>query len=133
MKRPGIRINLLIIGLLLLVSGCASQPGKPDLDPAVNHVILLWLKEPGNLGHRAQIIQLTKELESLPGVEKIRTGEVMRSERPIVDDSFDVGVHMLFRNEAALTRYQDHPEHIRIVNQAIRPLIKKILIYDFQE
>ena len=122
-----------MLGLLSLLSACAQQTTKLGHGPGVNHVILLWLKEPGNLGHRAQLIQVTKELERLPGVEKIRTGEVIGSDRPIVDDSFDVGVHMLFREEAALVRYQNHPEHIRILNQAIRPLVKKILIYDFQE
>lgn len=123
----------LLIGLMTFLGGCAQQPTKADHGPGLNHVILLWLKEPGNLRQRAQVIEVTKELERLPGVEKIRSGEVIRSDRPIVDDSFDVGVHMLFRDEAALARYQDHPEHIRSLNQVIRPLVKKILIYDFQE
>jgi len=119
--------------LLGLISGCSQPMVKPTQKATVDHVILLWLKNPGDVSQRAQIIEVTKELEKLPGVIKIRTGEVIKSERPIVDDSFDVGVHMLFADEQALAQYQQHPEHVRTVNQVIKPLIKKILIYDFKE
>ena len=102
-------------------------------DTGVSHVILLWLKDPGNLKQQQQIIEATRSLEQIPGVMKIRVGTVLPSERPIVDDSFHIGIHMLFADQAAMQKYVSHPEHTKTVSSAIMPFVEKILIYDFEE
>ncbi len=116
-----------------MLSGCSHSPHKDAANGGVNHVILLWLQDPGNPRQQQQIIRATKELETIPGVIKIRVGTSLPSNRKIVDDSFDVGIHMLFSDKQAMNAYTRHPEHNRTVNQAVMPFVEKIVIYDFEE
>ena len=122
---------IILFGLIL--SGCSLTPYTSSDNGGINHIILLWLKDPGNPRQQQQIIRATKELEKIPGVIKIRVGTSISSERQIVDDSFDIGIHMLFDNKAAINAYTKHPEHNRTVNQAVMPFVEKIVIYDFEE
>lgn len=118
----------------LLISGCSHTPlPAQQVNNGVNHVILLWLKDPGNLKQQQQIIDATRSLEKIPGVINIRVGTVMPSERSIVDDSFNIGIHMLFTDKSAMQQYVSHPEHTKTVSSAIMPFVEKILIYDFEE
>lgn len=118
--------------LSLLISGCSHAPVTSEESPGANHVILLWLKEPDNLKHQQQIIQATESLQLIPGVIKIRTGISIPSSRKIVDDSFDIGIHMFFANQQVMEEYINHPQHTNIVRQEIMPFVEKIVIYDFE-
>ncbi len=126
-------ITGIIILFGLMLSGCSHTPHTNSNNAGINHIILLWLHDPGNPRQQQQIIRATKELEKIPGVIKIRVGTSISSKRKIIDDSFDVGIHMLFSDKAAMKTYISHPEHSRTVNQAIMPFVEKIVIYDFEE
>lgn len=123
----------LLAGLLvpLLLGACTQAPVRDDQQPRVSHVILLWLKDPTNLHHKQQVIEATESLRDIPGVLEIRVGEALPSERAVVDDSFTLGIHMLFRSPAAMETYVSHPDHTKTVTQAIMPFVDKIVIYDF--
>ncbi len=116
-----------------MFSACSHTPTSLQADTGVNHVILLWLKDPGNPKQQQQIIEATRSLQQIPGVIKIRVGAVLPSKRQIVDDSFNIGIHMLFANNAAMEKYVSHPEHTKTVSAAIMPFVDKIVIYDFEE
>ena len=122
-----------IVVLLLLLGGCSQMPVASHASGGVNHLILIWLKDGGNPEHRYQIIEATRALQQLPGVISVRVGSVIPSNRSVVDDSFDVGVHMLFSDQQSMERYSANPEHVRIVNQLVMPLTKRLVIYDFEE
>lgn len=122
-----------VLFLALLFSGCSQMPVVDESVATVNHVILLWLKEPDNLHHKQQIIEATESLNQIPGVVSIRVGEAIPNARAIVDDSFTIGIHMLFADRQAMEKYITHPEHTKTVNQAILPFVERIVIYDFQQ
>lgn len=121
------------ITLLLLLTGCSQMPTTAAIDGRINHIVLIWLKDTGNPEQRHQIIEATRTLEQLPGIISVRVGKVIPSERKIVDDSFDIGVHMLFADRQSMERYSTHPEHQRILNQIVMPLTERLLIYDFEQ
>lgn len=123
----------LLVGIILLLGGCSSLPATNHTQGGINHIILLWLHDPGNPRQQQQIIDATKSLENIPGVIKIRVGTTLPSERKIVDSSFDIGIHMLFSDQQAMADYISHPDHVSTVGQAIMPLVKRIQIYDFVE
>ncbi len=57
--------------LLFAVSAACSLPvlaAEPGSDTAVVHIVLVWLKEPGNPEHRQRIIDATREFKTIPGV-----------------------------------------------------------------
>ncbi|HBE23040.1 MAG TPA: stress protein, partial [Verrucomicrobiales bacterium] len=53
------------------------------------------------------------------------------SDRPVVDDSFDVALLVRFTDVAALHAYEADPRHVKEVKEVLLPLTKKIQVYDF--
>jgi hypothetical protein len=97
------------------------------------HVVLVWLKDPGNSDHRSRVIEATRGFSTIPGVEEIRVGEPVPSQRSAVDDSFDVGLYIIFSSKDALESYLSHPRHEAAQRTILRPLVKKAVVYDFWE
>jgi len=127
-------MNYLQTGLLamlgLVVAGCAAPQAVPA-GGRVEHVVLCWLKEPGNRDHQRRIIEASKKFRGMAGVLKVSTGRGQPSDRDIVDDSFDVGIVITFASAADMQRYLVHPVHVAAVTDIIRPLTSRILVYDF--
>src|SRR5688572_3333796 len=101
--------------------------------PGVSHVVLMWLKKPGDAAAVDKIIQTSREFRQIPGVIDIKAGRPIPSTRPVVDSSYDVGLVMTFQDEAALQAYETHPQHVKGVKEVLRPLAAKIQVYDMKE
>ena len=128
-NRLGLFTCLLALGLL---SACAHFIPTTD-EARVYHVVLCWLKEPGNPEARQQIIDVSKGFKSIPGVIAVKAGASIPSDRTIVDDSFDVGILLTFADQQAMNTYLNHPDHKQIVQNVLKPLVTKIIVYDFIE
>ena len=123
----------LFVALLIFVSGCATTSKEPVINDPVKHVVFLWLKEPGNMEQRQQIIAQTQTFRDIPGVMRVSAGEVIASEREIVDDSFDVGLTLTFSSVDDMNAYLTHPLHKDAVRNVLKPLVRKIVVYDYME
>ena len=120
-----------LIGSILLCSfGCITVQDVEN-KRAIQHVVLCWLKEPGNAEHRNQIIEISKTFRKIPGVLEVRVGRVIKSDRAIVDDSFDVGILVTVSDVERLQEYLDHPIHQKAKRDVLLPLMEKVLVYDF--
>jgi hypothetical protein len=132
-------VSLHFFCVIVFLTGCfslrTSFETKEDDESAkrLHHVVLCWLKETGNLEHRKQIIEVTKTFRGIPGVLAARAGSAVQSERSIVDDSFDVGILIVVKDEESLSSYLEHPLHQRAKKDTLLPLVDKILVYDFKE
>jgi hypothetical protein len=120
--------QILILGLLLAHTSASIAN---ETTPRIVHVVLVWLKEPGNEDHISQVIEATRSFSNIAGVEEVRVGQSVPSERRGVDDSFDVGLYMIFFSKAALEGYLIHPDHIAAQRAILRPLVRKVIVYDF--
>lgn len=116
--------------VLLLVTGCVTVNTHTGRD--LEHVVVVWLKEPGNEDHRRTILLESEVLRSIPGVTALKSGRVVPSGRDIVDSSFDVAMIVTFASEAAMHNYLEHPTHVRLVNETLQPLVAKIRVFDFR-
>jgi len=106
--------------------GCQAE------DPArLHHIVLVWLKLPGNPTHRSHLIEVSQSFASIPGVKSVSVGEPVHSDREIVDDSFDVAIDLTFDDKQSLQNYLDHPDHLRAVEVSLKPLAERIVVYDF--
>lgn len=135
------KFHLSLLFAALCFTGCSSksfklekgeESEKPQEQARLYHVVLCWLKEPGNETHRKQIIEITKTFQKIPGVIEAQAGEVVMSDRDIVDDSYDVGILIVTKNENELQKYLDHPIHQKAKKDVLVPLVDKILVYDFK-
>ena len=118
-------VKQLIAALLLAcLAGCASR-GQ------VSHVVIYWLKNPGDETARQRIIDESAKFKEIPGVVRVTAGRAIPSTRPVVDSTWDVGFVITFKDEAALRAYDVHPIHKQAVSVS-RPLTAKLLIYDIK-
>ena len=122
--------NILTL-LLVFTAGCVSTQ-QSARKQTLSHVVLCWLKEPGNTAHRDQIIEISRTFKDIPGVLKVSAGEVIASDRPIVDDSFDVGILVIVPDAKSLQEYLHHPIHQNAKRDILLPLVEKVLVYDFK-
>ena len=123
-------MKYLLLLTLLAFSGCAGLGARHD--GALQHVVLVWLKDAGNAEQRARIIEVSKSFRSIPGVLDVQAGKAVASDRDIVDDSFDVGILVVVPDERRLAEYLAHPIHQRSKNDVLVPIVEKILVYDFK-
>jgi len=116
---------------LVLLAGCASV--REARRPVVHHIVLCWLKEPGNAEHRRQIVEASRSFRQIPGVLDVRAGEAIESDRDIVDDSFDVAIVLAFADTERLAEYLAHPVHQKAKHDVLLPIVERIVVYDFRE
>ena len=130
------QFRFLLSVLCLLVVSVLQVGNSANADVSnrgVVHTVFLWLQQPSDAQHRQRLVSASDRLRSIPGVVDIRFGEVIESERDIVDDSFDVGIYFYFDDVAAMNAYLVHPLHKAVVEQEIKPLVKRIVVHDFYD
>jgi hypothetical protein len=54
------------------------------------------------------------------------------SHRPVVDQSYQVGLNIQFDSKEAQDQYQEHPLHLEFLEKSFRPNCKKVIVYDFE-
>jgi len=118
--------------LALLAFSCSHLPPAQQAG-RVEHVVLVWMKDPGNAAQREKLIEAAYGLQEIPGIVHAYAGAALQSLRPEVDDSFDVALVFVFRDAAALEAYQTDPRHVQAVTEVLAPLAARFLVYDFVE
>lgn len=123
--------TILTLTATLFLASCATI-APPAAPGTVDHIVLIWLKRPGNAADRQAILAASKELRVIPGIKFLDSGTALPSKRPVVDDSFDVGLTMRFDSAESLSAYEKNPLHVKKVTEVLKPLSKKILVYDIK-
>jgi hypothetical protein len=133
-------MKTIVLMSLVLFGGCAAKDqvaGKPAIvrvEPGrVTHVVVCWLKTPGDEAGRDRLIAASRTFGEIPGVLAVTAGRAVPSTRPVVDGSFDVAVVIVFRDRASLVNYQTHPLHLRALEQTLKPLVARQIVYDVVE
>lgn len=128
-KRLLLSASLLLTALLTSCAQLGYQ--KAPKAGEVEHVVLIWLKAHGNPAQCDKIVAATKDFQkNIPGILSISAGSALPSDRPVVDDSFDIALVMRFESQAALASYEKHPVHTKAVTEVLKPLAARILVYD---
>lgn len=121
----------------VLLGGVFPAMAAAEVIPAdgrrVQHVVIVWLKDHGSPAARQQYIENSRRLGRLPMVLRYQVGTVLAGDRAVVDSSYDVGVVATFENDQALRDYLAHPEHRKVIEESLKPLVEKAVVYDFKE
>lgn len=122
------KINVLI-WICFAFSACSTAyVQKPQ---PVNHVVLLWFSETAGEAYFAEVAARAEHLKNIPGIQALMIGPAITSDRPIVDDSFHLGLLFQFDSKEAMNLYLKHPAHEQFVEHYIKGKIKKLIVYDF--
>jgi hypothetical protein len=95
------------------------------------HVVLFWLKPLAPPETKPQMIDdCASLLAKIPGVRTITTGVPAMTPRPIVDNSYQVGLCVILDDSAAHDVYQSHPLHKEFLDK-FRQHWQDLKVYDF--
>jgi hypothetical protein len=96
-----------------------------------SHVVIFWTK-PDRPNAAADLIAgAEKYLKSAPGILHFHVGRMASSPRPVVDQSYQVGLNIVFRDKQAQDDYQAHPRHVEFVDKVFKPNCARCVVYDF--
>lgn len=74
---------------------------------------------------------MERYLKGIPGVLNFHIGRMVPSHRPVVDQSYQVGLNLVFPDKATQDAYQVHPQHVEFVEKVFKKVCKKVVVYDF--
>ena len=96
------------------------------------HVVLFWLKEGTPDSARDAIINDCKTLlAKIPTVRHCWTGRPAMTPRPVVDNSYQVGLCVVLDDAAGHDAYQVHPLHKEFIARNSQHW-QRVQVYDFQ-
>lgn len=96
-----------------------------------SHVVIFWTKPELPEAADALIAGAEKYLRPIPLAKSFHIGRMVPSHRPVVDQSYQVGLHLLFEDQAAEAAYQVHPLHVEFVEKVFKPNCARATIFDF--
>ena len=115
-----------------LLASCNTCPFAGNQHGKVAHIVFVWLKKSGDQAGRQKLIDAANRLKrEIPEVESVTVGQMLPSQRPVVDSTYDVGFVMRFADDAAMNRYEKSATHQKAVKELLQPLSKKVQVYDF--
>jgi stress responsive alpha/beta barrel protein len=97
-----------------------------------SHVVIFWT-HPDKPDAPADLMAgAEKYLKSIPGVLTFHVGRMVPSHRPVVDQSYQVALNIVFPTRQAQDDYQVHPLHVEFVEKVFKPNCAKVVVYDFE-
>jgi hypothetical protein len=96
-----------------------------------SHIVVLWA-DPAQPDAADKILAGAKHLlTDIPGVTLFHAGKMVGSPRPVVEQTYSVALNLVFASKEAEAAYQTHPQHVEFLQNFVKPLVKKVVIYDF--
>jgi hypothetical protein len=97
-----------------------------------SHVVVFWT-DPAQPNAVDELIKgMNHYLKDLPGIEHFHVGRMAASDRPVVDQSYQVALNTIFTDRQAQDAYQVHPRHVEFVEKVFKRVCTRVLIYDFE-
>jgi hypothetical protein len=97
-----------------------------------SHIVIFWTDPAQPEATDELIAGAEKYLKSIPGVLHFHVGRMSPSARPVVEQSYQVALNLVFPSKTAEQAYQIHPQHVEFVEKVFKRVCKKAVIYDFE-
>ncbi|MCC5788059.1 MAG: Dabb family protein [Opitutales bacterium] len=96
-----------------------------------SHIVVFWT-DPKQADAADKLLAGANELlPSIPGVVSFHAGKMVPSERPVVEQSYQVALNIVLESAEAEKAYQSHPNHKAFVEDYFKPLCIKLQVFDF--
>jgi len=124
------RIAIFLTCIALSLAPTGAQAAAPR-SGQVTQVMLFWLKRPGNVDDQNYLLRALRTLRRVRGVNEVRFGRPVPGYRPSLEESFDLGVVVIFRNREALEKFQRDQQPEKAIDAMLRPLVRRYSVYNF--
>jgi hypothetical protein len=113
-------------------SACATKPSDDNPPCMFSHVVIFWT-DPAQPNAADELIAGANQyLKPIPGVLSFHVGKMVGSHRPVVDQSYQVALNLVFPTKQAQDDYQVHPLHVDFIEKCFKRVCTKVLVYDFE-
>ena len=96
-----------------------------------SHVVIFWTKPDKANAAEELLAGMNKFLKGIPGIANFHAGRMAPSHRPVVEQSYQVALNIVFTDKKAQDEYQVHPSHDEFVEKAFKPNCARCVVYDF--
>ena len=124
------RIAIFLTCIALSLAPTGAQAAAPR-SGQVTQVMLFWLKRPGNVDDQNYLLRALRTLRRVRGVNEVRFGRPLPGYRPSLEQSFDLGVVMTFRDREALGKFERDQRREQAIDAMLRPLVRQFAVYNF--
>jgi len=97
-----------------------------------SHIVIFWTKPENPTAADELIAGAERYLKPIPGILLFHIGKMIPNARPVVEQSYQVALNLIFSGKQAQDDYQVHPRHIEFVEKVFKRTCKKAVIYDFE-
>jgi hypothetical protein len=98
-----------------------------------SHVVIFWTKPENPKAAEELVAGMQHYLKPIPGVLQFHVGRMVPSQRPVVDQSYQVALNVIFPDKQTQDAYQVHPLHLEFVEKVFKPNCAKVTVYDFED
>jgi Stress responsive A/B Barrel Domain len=124
------RVPIFPICLLLCLRSSNAQAANAR-SGQVTHVMLFWLERPGNFDGQNILLRALRTLRRFRGVNDVRLGRPLPVNQPESEQSFDLGVVVIFCDREALEKFDHDPRRRRALDTIFEPLVRRYTVYNF--
>ena len=110
----------MVLGVACLVLSFAGAPAadKPaEKGPMLAHNVFFALTDNSDAAKKSMLEDSHKYLAPIPGIVFYAAGTVSDVDRPVVVRDYDVALHVVFKDKAAMEKYLVHPKHLEYVDK----------------
>jgi hypothetical protein len=97
-----------------------------------SHVVIFWTDPNDPLSADKLIAGADQYLRPIPGVKTFHIGRMVKSHRPVVEQTYQVALNLVFDNKKAQDDYQVHPQHVEFVEKVFKKVCSRCVVYDFE-
>jgi hypothetical protein len=97
-----------------------------------SHVVIFYT-DPKNPNATDELIKgADRYLKPIPGILAYHVGKMVPSHRPVVDQTYQVGLNVMFATKQAQDDYQVHPLHVEFLEKVFKRVCTKVVVFDFE-
>jgi len=97
-----------------------------------SHVVIFWTDPKKPQAADTLLAGAQTYLKQPPGILHFHVGRMVSSHRPVVDQSYQVALNIVFKDKQTQDNYQNHPAHLEFVEKVFKPNCVKVVVYDFE-
>lgn len=122
--------SLALISFFPLAKTNATSTAKKGDKGKFAHIVFFWLKEPEQAGVRKKFErELNQLVEGIDVIVSSHIGTPAGTDRGVIDSSYTYNLLLTFKNKKDQDIYQEHPTHLKFIENA-EHLWEKVVVYD---
>jgi hypothetical protein len=97
-----------------------------------SHIVIFWT-DPANPAAADELLAGANQyLKPIPGVLHFHVGKMAGSHRPVVDQTYQVALNLVFPDKKTQDGYQLHASHVEFIEKVFKRVCTRVVVYDFE-